>query len=104
MTRSSIVTRAGAMAACSALLFAGNDAFADRPSARHDPQRTGATPSTSNIVKPANYPAAAPGKCSAIVTAKDGTRIPYFLIRPRDMKIDGSTPTHLYGYSGFQSQ
>ncbi len=55
MTRSSIVTRAGAMAACSALLFAGNDAFADWPSARHDPQRTGATPSTSNIVKPAPY-------------------------------------------------
>ncbi|WP_437810430.1 FG-GAP repeat domain-containing protein [Sorangium sp. So ce1078] len=50
-----MVTRAGAMAACSALLFAGNDAFADWPSARHDPQRTGATPSTSNIVKPAPY-------------------------------------------------
>ncbi|WP_129579377.1 MULTISPECIES: VCBS repeat-containing protein [Sorangium] len=50
-----MVTRAGAMAACSALLFAGSDAFADWPSARHDPQRTGATSSTSNIAKPAPY-------------------------------------------------
>ena len=36
--------------------------------------------------------------------SKDGTSIPYFLIRPRDMKSDGSTPTLLYGYGGFQSQ
>jgi len=33
--------------------------------------------------------------------SRDGTRIPYFLIRPRDMKMDGSTPTLLYGYGGF---
>ncbi|HYI63543.1 MAG TPA: prolyl oligopeptidase family serine peptidase [Allosphingosinicella sp.] len=35
-------------------------------------------------------------------TSRDGTRIPYFLIRPRDMRRDGSTPTLLYGYGGFQ--
>jgi prolyl oligopeptidase len=35
-------------------------------------------------------------------TSRDGTRIPYFLIRPRDMRYDGSTPTLLYGYGGFQ--
>ena len=34
--------------------------------------------------------------------SRDGTRIPYFLIRPRDMRMDGSTPTLLYGYGGFQ--
>jgi len=33
----------------------------------------------------------------------DGTRVPYFLIRPRNMPMDGSTPTLLYGYGGFQS-
>ncbi|HEY5713688.1 MAG TPA: prolyl oligopeptidase family serine peptidase [Allosphingosinicella sp.] len=32
----------------------------------------------------------------------DGTRIPYFLIRPQAMRMDGSTPTLLYGYGGFQ--
>jgi prolyl oligopeptidase len=34
--------------------------------------------------------------------SRDGTRIPYFVIRPRDMRMDGSTPTLLYGYGGFQ--
>jgi prolyl oligopeptidase len=36
-------------------------------------------------------------------TSRDGTKIPYFLIRPREMRRDGSTPTLLYGYGGFQS-
>ncbi|HWH17861.1 MAG TPA: prolyl oligopeptidase family serine peptidase [Allosphingosinicella sp.] len=35
-------------------------------------------------------------------TSRDGTKIPYFLVRPKDMKRDGSTPTLLYGYGGFQ--
>jgi len=34
--------------------------------------------------------------------SRDGTRIPYFLIRPRGMRRDGATPTLLYGYGGFQ--
>jgi prolyl oligopeptidase len=34
--------------------------------------------------------------------SRDGTRIPYFLVRPREMRMDGSTPTLLYGYGGFQ--
>lgn len=36
-------------------------------------------------------------------TSRDGTPVPYFLIRPRNMPIDGSTPTLLYGYGGFQA-
>lgn len=35
-------------------------------------------------------------------TSKDGTRIPYFLVRPKGMKTDGTTPTLLYGYGGFE--
>jgi prolyl oligopeptidase len=35
-------------------------------------------------------------------TSRDGTRIPYFLVRPKQMKRDGSTPTLLHGYGGFQ--
>jgi prolyl oligopeptidase len=35
-------------------------------------------------------------------TSRDGTKIPYFLVRPKTMKRDGSTPTLLYGYGGFQ--
>ncbi len=32
----------------------------------------------------------------------DGTRIPYFIVQPANSKPDGSTPTLLYGYGGFQ--
>ena len=32
----------------------------------------------------------------------DGTMIPYFVVHRRDMKRDGSTPTLMVGYGGFQ--
>ncbi|QDW66950.1 prolyl oligopeptidase family serine peptidase [Luteimonas granuli] len=35
-------------------------------------------------------------------TSKDGTRVPYFLVRPKDMRFDGGNPTLLYGYGGFE--
>lgn len=35
-------------------------------------------------------------------TSKDGTRVPYFLVSKADLPLDGSTPTLLYGYGGFQ--
>jgi prolyl oligopeptidase len=35
-------------------------------------------------------------------TAKDGTKIPYFMIRPIDLVFDGQRPTLLYAYGGFQ--
>lgn len=34
--------------------------------------------------------------------SKDGTRIPYFLVQSKDLKTDGSNPTLLYGYGGFE--
>ena len=35
-------------------------------------------------------------------TSTDGTKIPYFITRPRNMKLDGSNPTIMLGYGGFQ--
>jgi prolyl oligopeptidase len=34
--------------------------------------------------------------------SRDGTKVPYFLVRPKKMKKNGSTPTLMYGYGGFQ--
>ena len=34
-------------------------------------------------------------------TAKDGTKIPYFIVHPKGMALDGSNPTILYAYGGF---
>jgi len=35
-------------------------------------------------------------------TSTDGTQIPYFLVCREDIALDGTTPTLLYGYGGFQ--
>lgn len=36
-------------------------------------------------------------------TSADGTRVPYFRLHRRDAAKDGSTPTVVYGYGGFES-
>ena len=35
-------------------------------------------------------------------TSSDGTKIPYFVVHPKDMKLDGNNPTLLTAYGGFQ--
>lgn len=35
-------------------------------------------------------------------TSDDGTRVPYFVVRPEDLPYDGTAPTLLYGYGGFE--
>jgi len=35
-------------------------------------------------------------------TSLDGTRVPYFIIRPEESKLDGTLPTLLDGYGGFE--
>jgi prolyl oligopeptidase len=35
--------------------------------------------------------------------SSDGTRIPYFLVHRRDIKLDGTNPTLLYAYGGFEA-
>ncbi len=35
-------------------------------------------------------------------TSADGTRIPYFVVLPKDAKRDGKNPTHIFSYGGFR--
>ncbi|MES2390363.1 MAG: prolyl oligopeptidase family serine peptidase [Acidobacteriota bacterium] len=35
-------------------------------------------------------------------TSKDGTAVPYFVVHPKGMKLDGSNPTLLNAYGGFE--
>jgi len=35
-------------------------------------------------------------------TSTDGTKIPYFVVMPRDLALDGTAPAILFGYGGFQ--
>ena len=35
-------------------------------------------------------------------TSRDGTRVPYFVVRRRDVAYDGTNPTLIYAYGGFQ--
>ncbi|MET0232993.1 MAG: prolyl oligopeptidase family serine peptidase [Rhodanobacteraceae bacterium] len=38
----------------------------------------------------------------SFAVSKDGTRIPYFVVGPKNMTTDKSNPTLLYGYGGFE--
>ncbi|WP_418152486.1 prolyl oligopeptidase family protein [Litorimonas sp. RW-G-Af-16] len=35
-------------------------------------------------------------------TSTDGTKVPYFVVRAKDTPMDGTNPTLLYGYGGFE--
>jgi prolyl oligopeptidase len=35
-------------------------------------------------------------------TSADGTRVPYYIIRPRNLEYNGTAPTLLWGYGGFE--
>ena len=84
----------------------GNDAFItsesfldpDRPLARRREVRVG-------VDKIKTLPPRFDGSHDVVeqhwATSKDGTKIPYFVVHPIHMKMDGSTPTQMFGYGGF---
>jgi prolyl oligopeptidase len=52
--------------------------------------------------RPAFYDPAGMRVEQQFATSKDGTKVPYFVIWPKDAKADGDNPTLLYGYGGFE--
>ncbi len=54
-------------------------------------------------VLPAKFDAAGMTVDQFEATSADGTKIPYFVVHKDAMATDGSNPTLLYGYGGFQS-
>ncbi|HEV7431402.1 MAG TPA: prolyl oligopeptidase family serine peptidase, partial [Steroidobacteraceae bacterium] len=51
---------------------------------------------------PAKFDASALAVEQLEALSKDGTRIPYFVVHRTDIKLDGSTPTIMTAYGGFQ--
>jgi len=52
--------------------------------------------------RPAKFDAANDVVQQFEATSTDGTKIPYFLVHPKNMALNGTNPTLLYGYGGFQ--
>jgi prolyl oligopeptidase len=36
-------------------------------------------------------------------TSADGTQVPYFVVMPKGLELDGTTPTHIFSYGGFRN-
>lgn len=62
----------------------------------------GSTPAETIKQEPAFFDASKFTVSQHFVTSTDGTRVPYFEIAPKDLKLDGSNRTLLYGYGGFE--
>ncbi|MFD2341151.1 S9 family peptidase [Clavibacter tessellarius] len=53
--------------------------------------------------QPASFDAAGLEVAQHFAVSDDGTRVPYFQVGPRDLPLDGSAPTLLSGYGGFEN-
>jgi prolyl oligopeptidase len=51
---------------------------------------------------PASFDASGLRAEQFFAASKEGTRVPYFVVGPRDRPADGSNPTVLYGYGGYR--
>ncbi len=62
----------------------------------------GSAPAETIKQEPAFFDASKFTVSQHFVTSKDGTRVPYFEIAPKGIKLDGTNRTLLYGYGGFE--
>ena len=64
--------------------------------------RTGADDKTLLKSQPERFSARGLSVRQFEATSKDGTKVPYFLVGRADLPLDGSNPTILYGYGGYE--
>jgi prolyl oligopeptidase len=64
--------------------------------------RTGSDARSTLKSLPPTYDARGLHSVQHFATSRDGTRVPYFVIGPKDAPADGRNPTLLYGYGGFK--
>lgn len=76
------------------------EGFLDPPSLWRADAATGETRRVAAL--PPRFPVEGASVAQYWATSSDGTRIPYFVVTPRGARTDGSTPTLMYGYGGFE--
>ncbi len=62
----------------------------------------GVEPPTAVKTNPAFFDSSGLVAEQHFATSADGTRVPYFVVRPADLAPGGTAPTLLYGYGGFE--
>jgi len=66
-------------------------------------QENGATPKIEQLKQsPSRFDATDLEVVQNEAISRDGTRVPYFLIKKKGLVLDGTNPTLLYGYGGFE--
>lgn len=91
--------------------FVASDSFDDRIVFRSetflDPTALFSISSSGSVPKklkelPRRFDPAGLKMSQAFATSRDGTKIPYFIVRKNGLKLDGTTPVILNGYGGFE--
>jgi prolyl oligopeptidase len=81
-------------------LYYGVSGFLDPPQLYQADAASGANSRVKAL--PARFDASRDAVDQYEATSTDGTKIPYFVVHPKGMALDGSNPTILYAYGGFQ--
>lgn len=81
-------------------LFATSEGFLDPTALWFADASSGAVSKVAQL--PPRFDASRDVVEQHFATSTDGTKVPYFLVRPKGMKLDGSTPVQMFGYGGFQ--